>query len=80
MAIFNCDKCNEGTLEFEVQDADTGDGVWFQSFTVVQLVGRTCRCAYTETEMRKLEDAAIEAEEYDEIEGQVNSLLAAHGF
>lgn len=79
MPSFDCDKCHEGTLEFEIDTADSGDGVWLQTFTTVWLAEQACRCEYTEAELRKLEDAAIEAEEISIADAQVNSLLAAHG-
>lgn len=79
MVTFNCDKCPDGLLEFDITDADSGDGVWFQSFEITELVSQSCRCQYTEGEMEKLEEAAIDAAHQQIADYQVDSLLHAHG-
>lgn len=79
MITFNCDKCKEGELEFEIVDCDSGDGPWFQSWEAADLVRQTCQCDYTEEEMGRLELAAVDAGRDHIADLEVDRLLSAHG-
>lgn len=82
MPTFDCDKCKEGSLEFSIESGDNGDasGPYFQSFEYVELIEQTCKCVYTDEEMRKFEEAAMESEWSDRVDAEVDAYLGAHGF
>lgn len=82
MPTFDCEKCKEGSLEFEIGDGDNGDpsGPYFESFSFAELVEQTCKCVYTEAEMQNFEEAAMESEWIDRADAEVDAYLGAHGF